>query len=163
MCGLFSKLSKTPQEIFELGTQAENDADYANAFKQYEKSAAKGYAPALAALGRMYYTGKGVARDYVKSAGYYGKAADQEYPYAEYVLAQFYRDGIGVPQNGGLFVEYLRRSAGHGYASALYYLGTLHLKGYQGIQKSAGKAGECFRQAAERGHVASQVEYGIYL
>ena len=49
--------------------------DYVEALKWYRKAADQGYAPAHAALGTMYYAGKGVPQDYVEAHKWLNLAA----------------------------------------------------------------------------------------
>ena len=47
-------------------------------------------------LGYLYYSGRGVSKDYAEAARWYRKSADQNIPRAQYNLSEMYRQGQGV-------------------------------------------------------------------
>jgi TPR repeat protein len=60
-------------------------------------------------------------------------------------------------------VEYYKKAADQGDPNGLYNYGLILEQGLYGTPQDIGKANECFKQAAEGGHMIAQNKYGIYL
>ena len=73
--------------------------DYPTALKLYQDAAAKGYAPAMDALGQAYQQGRGAEVDLTKAAEWYQKAADQKLADAQNNLGMLYLEGKGVARD----------------------------------------------------------------
>jgi uncharacterized protein len=82
--------------MFRLGEQSFNGKDYAKAREWYQKAADAGNAPAMYALGELYYSGQGVGQDYSKTHEWFQKAADAGDTIAMYGLGWLYQHGQGV-------------------------------------------------------------------
>jgi TPR repeat protein len=91
---------------------------YADALKSAQTQAAKGDAKAEALLGRAYYEGVGVARNYATALYWLNKAADQKNPDALFFLGLMYEWGHGVKQDLDKSQALLDKAAelGQGYA-----------------------------------------------
>src|SRR5579864_65474 len=62
-------------------------------------------------LGIMYYSGRGVPRDYAEAAKWFRKAAEQGNAHAERQLAQMYATGVGVPRDKAEFEKWSGKAA----------------------------------------------------
>jgi len=110
------------------------------------RKAESGDAEAQYMLGRAYYLGQAVARDYGEALKWFRKAADQSYALAEFSLAGIYVEGNGVPKDADEAVKWLQRAADHGYGFAQFTLG-------YGLEQqgNVSQAAEWYRKAAEGG------------
>jgi TPR repeat protein len=73
--------------------------NYAQAIQNAQALANKGDATSEAVLGRAYYEGVGVARNYQYALYYLNKSVAQNNPDAMFILGLMYEHGRGVPQN----------------------------------------------------------------
>lgn len=121
--------------------------------------ARQGDANAEAELGRRYYKGESVPRDFPKAADWFQKAADQGNAKGEYGLATLYLRGQGVPQNTADAVQWTRKAADQGYARAEAGLGYLYSKG-KGVRKSNADAFQWYRKSAEQGFPYAEYALG---
>ncbi|HLJ24720.1 MAG TPA: tetratricopeptide repeat protein [Candidatus Acidoferrales bacterium] len=99
-------------------TAAWQSGHYADAIKSAEAGAAKGDASAEALLGRAYYEGLGVPRNYATAATWLNKAVAQNNANAMFFLGLMKEFGRGVPQNLNEALDLFDRAAalGQGYA-----------------------------------------------
>jgi TPR repeat protein len=110
----------------------------------------KGDAEAQYALGRHYYKGVGVQRDYTLAALWTRKAANQGLAGAQCNLGAFLLYGQGVPQDQVEAVKWFRKAADQGYGPALSNLGACYEKG-QGVRRNYAKGLTCFFKAVDLG------------
>jgi TPR repeat protein len=87
---------------------------YADAIKDAQARAAKGDAKAEALLGRAYYEGVGVARNYPTALNWLNKAAAQKNADALFILGLMYEWGRGVIQDVPKAQVLLDQAAGLG-------------------------------------------------
>lgn len=73
--------------------------------------AKQGDANAQLELGRMYFHGNVLPRDYGKAINWFIKAAEQGYAEAQFKLGTIYSEGQGVPQNDVLSLMWIYLSA----------------------------------------------------
>lgn len=73
--------------------------NYVQAIQNAQALANKGDATSEAVLGRAYYEGVGVARNYQYALNYLNKSVAQNNPDAMFILGLMYEHGRGVPQN----------------------------------------------------------------
>ena len=78
-----------------LGKYADEEKDYAEAFRCYKKSAELGYARGQYELGICYSTPKGVTLDEEQAINWKLKAAENGYAEAQYQIGLYYEIGIG--------------------------------------------------------------------
>jgi TPR repeat protein len=92
---------------------------YADAISAAQASAAKGDAHAQALLGRAYYLGTGVPRNYATALGWLSKAVAQHNGDAMFILGLMYEHGAGVNQDLPRALKLFDDAAamGHGYAA----------------------------------------------
>ena len=132
-------------------------------FDEYKKKlelAKKGNALAQLELGRLYYMGDGVNKDYKKAIEWFRKAAEQGNAKAQWNLGLCYKNGKGVDKNYGKAVAWSRKAAEQGNASAQFYLGYSYCFG-SGIRKDSKKAVEWFKKSAEQEYANAQFSLGV--
>ena len=104
---------------FEDAVAAYKKGDYETALQLFRPFADDGRADAEYALGFMYFSGKGVARDYVEAARWFHLAAEQGRADAQHALGHLYRNGQGVTQDNVLAYMWFDLSAAQGTQDAL--------------------------------------------
>ena len=134
------------KKTYQQGVTEYNDRQFSRALDIWLDVANQGDPAALNALGMMYQSGKGVARDVGTAARLYKKAAQAGLPAAQNNLAVLYEGGEGVPQDLVKAVDFYRRAASQGHVWAQYNLGRLHATGV-GVKKDASVAHDWFDQA----------------
>ena len=86
--------------ITEKEGECNKSSDIEKRFKNYyEKAADKGNVNAQYYIGKLYYKGKGIEKDYKKAFEYLKKAAEQGHVDAQYYLGKCYYDGKGVEKD----------------------------------------------------------------
>ena len=99
------------------------------AFKWWQRAAAKGDAVAQFSLGRMYHYGQGITKDPSEALRWYRLSADQGNSWAQGTLGIIYETGDGVPQNFVEAIKWLRLAADQGEVIAQKRLGILYGSG----------------------------------
>jgi hypothetical protein len=99
----------TPEEALA----AEKAGDLAKALRLFTELAEAGDAAAAIDVGRFYFDGTGVARDYGKAMTWWVRAFEAGHGMAYNNIAVLYRDGLGVPKNlqiawGLLYIGHMR-------------------------------------------------------
>lgn len=120
-----------------------------------KKAAEYGDAEAQFNLGKMYYKGEGVARDYVQAEIWFTKVAEQGYAHAQFYLGNLYQKGYGVPQDKLQAVKWFTKAAEQGHAEAQFILGLCYYDG-DGVLQDEVRAAKWFSKAAEQGHEDAQ-------
>ena len=129
--------------------------DPATGLKLFADAAAKGYAPAMNALGLIYQTGQGATADLKKAAEWYRKAADLKFAESENNLGMLYLEGKGVSRDLGEAFKLFERAAAQGDGWALNNLGGMYEMGW-GTPPNRDKALDYYRQALAKGIVSAQ-------
>lgn len=117
-------------------------------------------------LGKSYYEGKEVHRNYGEAAKWWSKSAQQGFAFAKLDLASLYLEGYGVqydpPKAVGLYNEIIsQQPAGPlGYAAA-YRLAYCYLNG-AGVGRDSKEAARLIILAAEAGHPPAQEDLGNF-
>jgi hypothetical protein len=120
------------------------------AFELYLSSAKLGDPVGAFAVGVLYFTGQGVARDLSESTRWFRFAAEKNYAPAQFNLGNAYLHGRGVSQDTAVAAQWWRKAAYSGYAPAQFNLGSLLYNNPKTAeQRELGIA--WFRAAAERG------------
>lgn len=114
--------------IYELGGGGV-EIDYKKAFSWYKKSVdeaddALGYY----GLGRLYYLGRGVERNYESARWYFEQAASADIALANLMLGRIYNLGLGVEKDTHLARKYFNKAGENGYVQAIKNLGHLEIK-----------------------------------
>lgn len=95
----------------QLGYEAYNKQQYADAVKWFRLAADQGEVYAQYNLALCYEQGKGVPVNYDAAVKWYRKAAQQEHADAQYNLGACYENGEGVPMNYDEAVKWYRKAA----------------------------------------------------
>lgn len=77
----------------------EKAGDWASALRLFTELADAGDTDAAIDVGRFYFKGKGVVRDYAKVMTWWLRAFEKGHGMAYNTIAGLYRDGWGVPKN----------------------------------------------------------------
>jgi TPR repeat protein len=110
-------------------------------------------------LGKMYYNGHGVRRDYAQAAVWFRKASEQGDPDSQYMLGGLYHYGRGVPQDDTQAVAWFKKAAEQGYVDAESFLSTCYSAGW-GVAQDDVQSVVWLRKAAEQGDATSQYMLG---
>ena len=132
-----------------------NTGRYERAFEHFSEYAKMGNATAQYYLGKMYYNGEGVSKDYAIAVEWYRKSAEQGNADAQCSLGYMYTFSKGVSSDYTKAVEWFRKSAEQGYTDAQYELGYMYHNGI-GVSKDYAKAAEWYRKAAKEGYVRAR-------
>ena len=117
-----------------------------------------------ACLGVAYYyhEGKEVDFDIDAAITWYERAAARGCPRAHWELAKLFIEGKEVPPNQGMYLDHLVSASDMGNVDAQYALACEYRWG-RILQKDDQKAFECFKRAAEMGHVRSKFMVGYMI
>lgn len=148
---------------YEQGVTALEAGDYETALKKFRSAAESGHAGAQAAMGELYFQGKGIKRNAQEAAKWYRLAANQGHLDAQVTLGWMYDAGTGVPQDFDEAIKWLRLAAKQGHPGAQNNLGVLYRQG-RGGKRNIEKAVSWFLKAANQGVAPAQYALGqIYL
>jgi hypothetical protein len=138
------------------GLEAYDRRDFAGAFAEWSRDAARGNGDAQYHLALLYRDGEGVGRDYARARHWFQLSADQGYMAAANELGLLYMHGQGGavdhPRAFSLFTK-----ASHYSAAALFNLALMHEMGWA-VPKSALEACAWYTVAAEQGSKAAPGE-----
>jgi TPR repeat protein len=140
---------------YQLGRAYDVQDQFAEAYKAYAAAAAKGYAPALNALGSLHEHGLGVAKDEARAAALYQQAVDAGFAFAAVNKGLLYLDGRSIPKDPVRAAELFRPLADSGDALAQVNLGYMYERG-QGVAQDDKAAVDLYRKAAEQGEALGQ-------
>ena len=128
---------------YEEGVAALQAEDYETALKKFHSAAEAGHPGAQAALGELYFQGKGTRRNAQEAAKWYKLAAKQGNVDAQVTLGWMYNAGTGVPQDFDEALKWFRLAAEQGHPGAQNNLGVLYRQG-RGGKKDEAQAVTCF-------------------
>ncbi|MDZ4834039.1 MAG: hypothetical protein SGJ27_09710 [Candidatus Melainabacteria bacterium] len=133
--------------------------DWKPAIDWLEKSSKAGDPESQFMLGGFYCDGRGVAPDRKKALQLFESAAKQGHEDAALELgiicgASEFPD-ISPDQDKAEY--WLRTAAGYGFQEANYYLGTQYMH-----NRKTEEAFKCFKDAADKGHLLSQLQVGKF-
>jgi hypothetical protein len=129
--------------------------DRAEAVGWLRKAANQGDPRAQSEIGRYYYSGEGVPKDYGEAAKWFRKAAEQGDAKAQSTLGVCYTIGQGVPKDAGEAVKWYRKAADQGEVSAQYNLGACYAEG-QGVPQDYAEVVKWYLNAADQGDQFAQ-------
>lgn len=110
-----------------------------NFLKELNDLANNGDVGAIYELGKVYFYGAGVEKDFGKAKGYFETAAEKGSVGANYYLGKIYYNGNGVQTDHVKAKEYFEKSANADNVFSTYYLGKLYYWG-DGVEKNHDKA-----------------------
>mgnify|MGYP002763049799 FL=1 len=111
-------------------------------------------------LGKAYYEGKGVEKNFTEAVKWYKKAAYQGNAKAQEGLAICYDNGNGVEENIKEAVKWYTRAAEQGNADAQNDLGYCYEFG-EGVEENIKEAVKWYTKAAEQGLPIAQCNLGV--
>lgn len=151
-----------PIQFFYIEPRGGSDPliDYDKASAWYEKAAKHGNAESLGRLGRLFYSGRGVQKDFAKAFDLFQSAALQGDVIAQYGLGLIYLNGDGVSTDEVKGRELIEKSAAQNLPDAQNLVGVWHEEGFLGYSKNIGKAVEWWHKAAAKGHSRAQLSLG---
>ncbi|MCA3556093.1 tetratricopeptide repeat protein [Aestuariivirga sp.] len=129
--------------------------DYPTALKLYQDAAAKGYAPAMDALGQAYQQGRGAGVDLTLAAEWYQKAADQKLADAQNNLGMLYLEGKGVARDLDKAFSLFQAAAAQRDPWGLNNLGGMYEMGW-GAAADKTRALDLYQQALAAGNDRAQ-------
>ena len=112
------------------GFEAYEKGDYVTAMKEFMPLAEAGQTSAQAAVGQMYFEGKGVAPDPKEAAKWLEPAAKAGNARAQFLLGKLYLSGEGVTADPAKAVSFTKAAADQGLPDAQFDLCSLY---YQGV------------------------------
>ena len=158
--------SPTPSRnaaVAEIVRQADEHYDnkrFNEVVPLYMQAAEQGDAWSQFRLGKCYWWGNGVIKDYKQAVEWYKKAAEQGNVTAQTELGLIYYIGINMRKDYKQGIIWLRKAAEQGNAESQYYLGNSYYNG-NGVKKNYKQAVEWYRKAAEQGHEQGQGSLGL--
>jgi TPR repeat protein len=133
------------------GFQAYEKGDYATALKEFMPLAQAGQTSAEAAVGQMYFEGKGVAPDPKEAARWLQPAAKAGNARAQFLLGKLYLSGEGVEADPKKAAALTKAAADQGLPDAQFDLCSLFYQGV-GVPKNLPQAYLYAKLAAEQGN-----------
>jgi uncharacterized protein len=157
--GVYSNTHSGPFEV--ASTVTDQHPNYRVALHWAEQAAARGSAEAQAILGYVFTDGPAELRDHERGQQYYLYSANAGFAHGQLGWALILL-GRNTPEATREASELLEKAAAARVPAARYVLGAIAESGAAGIQNFA-VAAEHYRIAAESGHRAAQLRYGIAL
>lgn len=139
-------LEKSPDNLYKMGSKAEDAGDVEKAFEYYKKVAALNDARGWFKLGWFYSNGICVKEDYEKAMQNYLKAAEMGHTAAMNNIGAAYANGSGVEKNDGKALEWYRKAAEGGYTFASKNIGDMYYYG-EGVKRDYNEAFNWYRKS----------------
>ena len=150
-----TRLAETPQEP-KKSAGFSNPNQISDDVTSLKSSAEKGDAESQYRLGRKYYNGEGVQKDFEETAKWMKKAAEQGHSGAQSVLGGLlYYLGHGVPKDLSQARKWVEKSAKQGNAPAQYVLGMFYFHG-EGGPTNLVEAEKWLKKSAEQGYIKAE-------
>ncbi len=127
--------------------------------KLLQQRANQGDAQAEYDLGRMYYWGRGVPRDYAQANYWHQKAAAQGLAKAECAIGGLYYYGRGLDQSYADALVWYRKAADQGDAEAQDALGSMSYYG-RGMPQNYSEAFVWYKKSASQGYAEAEFDIG---
>lgn len=137
-----------------------NSPSIAKPFDDISTAARMGEAQAQYELGRRYYQGQDVPRNYRESMKWLAQAADQGEAQAQLLLGKMAARGEGQMINNATALDWYLKAADHKLAEAAFLAGLMYRRGL-GVPANQVEAARWYRQAALQGHVGAQLGMAI--
>jgi TPR repeat protein len=161
----FSQIAYAADDL-QMGVDAFNKKNYAQALKILQPLAEAGNAEAQFTLGAMYGQGTGVERDRAKSLELITKSADQGNLDAleRMVMAYAFKPGADDAEVDAIFARALKtyqEEADKGNTKAMNKIAGMHAMGFS-FEQSDAEALKWYKKAAELGDATAQFKVGYY-
>lgn len=124
------------------------------------KGATQGDAFSQYNLGRMYFYGENVTKDYDKAFDWFARAGNQGYPDAQYAIGIMTLNGESVQKDERTAFQILENSASLGHGDSQAMVGIMYRNGI-GTPRNHRKAFEWFGRAAAQEKPVAQVSIGM--
>jgi hypothetical protein len=144
--------------VWNLETKWATGRKFAQEVKQYQSGAQRGDANSEFELGRSYFWGRGVPRDYTQAAFWCQKAADQGFAKAEYAIGNMYYYGNGYDQSYSNAIIWYHKAADQDVSVAQFAIASMYYHGF-GVSQSYPDTMVWYRKAADQGY--ARAESGI--
>jgi hypothetical protein len=129
---------------------------YSDSLLQKAKS---GDAEAQYYIGRAYYDGNGVKKDYNQAFRWFKTAAEQGNVNAQFYVGVYLANGYGLKRNYTQAVSWYKKAAMGGNRYAQNNLGWCYKYG-KGVKQNYNEAFRWFKAAAKKGHLLAQSNLG---
>lgn len=146
-------LEKSPDNLYKMGSKAEDAGDIEKAFEYYKKVAALNDARGWFKLGWFYSNGICVKEDYEKAMQNYLKAAEMGHTAAMNNIGAAYANGSGVEKNDGKALEWYKKAAEAGNTFACKNIGDIYYRG-NGVKEDDKAAFEWYQKAYDNAYAS---------
>ncbi|MEI8294349.1 MAG: tetratricopeptide repeat protein [bacterium] len=162
----FAKDSPPIDEYKKLADQGGEDAGFAlfmqhlssedgkfdteQAVRIFQTSAEKGHPFSEFMMGKAYYNGWAMKKNYAEAAKWFRMSAEKGIPPAQYWLGICLHNGLGIQKNDVDAAQWFLKSAKQGYPPAQRNLGLCYVDGL-GVEKNAEEGVKWFKKTAENG------------
>jgi TPR repeat protein len=106
-------------------------------------------------LARMYFDGKGVAKNYAEALRWYRKAAEQGHVKAEFYLGEMYLRGQGTSEDYAEALQWIQKAAKQNDPKAEAALGYIYYGG-KGVPQDYTEAANWYKRASDQGYPLAQ-------
>lgn len=129
-----------------------------------ERAAAQGNVNAQFNLAWMYYSGRGVAKDFGKAIEWGLKAAEQGHRKAQYYAGSIYESGeLGLNKEPKEAAKWYRKAAEQGESDAQTALGRMYYQG-RGVEQDHGEAFKWLTRGSDGGSIHAKAELaGLFM
>ncbi|QDT64724.1 SEL1-like repeat protein [Calycomorphotria hydatis] len=155
-----SALQNDPLAQREVAKVYLDAKEYDEARRWMRKAAELGDPDAQTHIGRWYYNGFQVPKDFSLAIEWFQKAADQGFAAAQNNLARCYQTGAGVTQDLEKALSLFRKAASQGDRIAQYNLGRTYDVG-AGVQQDFTEAVHWYQLSADQGDPDAQFNLGL--
>ena len=133
--------------------------NYQKALELYYESAEKGHAHSQLQLGKLFFLGLGVDRDFKAALEWLQKSAGQGNAEAQAYLGIMLENGLDLEPDVPKALELYQRSAEQGNALGQARLARLYMAG-TGVEQDVHEAAALYQRAAEQGNDEAQAVVG---
>lgn len=143
--------------LYKHGNRMEKD----KAYSILSDLASKNYIPAYREIGKIYFDGICVTKNYNTAFKWFDKAAREAYMVAYNDLAICYFEGLGCTKNYDKGRQLLEEAANEGYGMAIYNIGIGYFRGIYGYPKDAYMAFDYFKRASSQFNNLAEYNLGV--
>ena len=144
-------LTSQAQADYEAGLEAAQNGDYETALREFTVAAEEGLVVAQFNLAILYFSGRGVERNFDEAFRWTSAAADQGHTQAQFNLGALYYQGQGTRRDRETALEWYIKAGNADYAPAQYNIGEMYFRG-DGISKDLVRAHAWISRAIENDH-----------
>jgi TPR repeat protein len=126
----------------------------------YRLKAIAGDATAERNLGLLYYSGKGVPKNFGEALKWAQLAAAKGDPISQELMGTIFHNGLGVPKDYSQALSWYQKAADQGAADAQYACGIMYQNG-ESVPQDENQAFNWFEKAAIQGKPEAQFNVGL--